>query len=225
MMKNYIDKKFIIKHIICQSLLFAFAIFLSVSVLLKANYILSVDNFIFNLASVIRCKFINNLFLFITFLGETETIIFILIILLFLPCRKKLIPLYYLTGISVCLNYIIKNLVCRARPSFQFVNNLIINYPFPSSFSFPSGHSQNSLVVYFISAYLLLNAYYKGNHKKLILSLITIIPILIMISRIILGVHFFSDILMGALIAVIIITNYIFLEKLTYSKNKNQANR
>ena len=211
-------KRYIIKHIIFQSLLFSFAIFLCLSVVFNATFINVVDNFVFNLASFIRCSFVNNLFLFITFLGETETVICILILLLIFPFRKKLVPLYYLIGISVCTNYIIKNLVKRARPVGQFVNNLVINYPFPKSYSFPSGHSQNSLVLYFVLAYILINTYYKKNNKKFVLALITLIPVFIMLSRIILGVHFFSDVLMGCVIATIIISNYIFLENITKNK-------
>lgn len=215
------NREILIKHIVCQSLLLTFIIFLAISVSLNASFIQSTDNFVFNIASKIRCKTIDNIFLFITYFGETITIISFLIFLLIFPFRKKLIPLYYLVGISVCTNYILKNLIKRARPVGQFVNDLLFNYPFPSSYSFPSGHSQNSLVVYFVSAYILCNNYYKGKNKKLILALITILPVLIMISRIILGVHFFSDVLMGACIAVLIISNYIFIDKYSFKSIKN----
>lgn len=214
------NKSLLIKHVIFQSFLLALIIFLAISVSLNANFIQKVDNFVFDLISKIRCKTVDNIFLFITYLGETITIISFLIFLLIFPFRKKLVPLYYLIGISVCTNYILKNIIKRARPVGQFVNDLIFNYPFPSSFSFPSGHSQNALVVYFVSAYILLNNYYKGKHKNFILALITILPVLIMISRIILGVHFFSDVLMGALLAIFIISNYVFINKFRYKNNE-----
>lgn len=218
MTKTIEQKKLITKHIILQAILFSVAIFLIVGVCLNLQIITKIDNFVFYLASFVRSSITNNIFLFITFLGETETIICVLILLLIFSFRKKLIPLYFLTGISVCSNYIIKNLVQRVRPVGQFATNLIINYPFPSSFSFPSGHSQTSLVVYFITAYILVNSFYKGRHKKLILTLVSIIPALIMLSRIILGVHFFSDVLMGLTLALIIISNYIFLENFAKTK-------
>jgi len=217
------NKNLITKHAIIQSLLLAFIIFLTISVSLNAGFIQSIDNFVFDIASKIRCKTVDNIFLFITYLGETITIISFLIFLLIFPFRKKLVPLYCLVGISACTNYILKNLIKRARPIGQFVNDLIFNYPFPTSYSFPSGHSQNSLVVYFVSAYILLNHYYKGKNKNLILSLITILPVLVMISRIILGVHFFSDVLMGACLAILIISNYIFIDKHSFKKNAKQS--
>lgn len=212
------NKKLTIKHAIIQSMLILFALFLLFSVFFNAPFVVAVDQFAFNVASKIRSGFVNNLFLFITFLGETKSIILILIFLIILPNRKDFVPIFYLTGISIGINYIIKNLVQRARPIGQFAENLIINYPFPESFSFPSGHSQTPFVLYFVLVYILLNKFYKGKHKNLILGLTTLICVLIMISRIILGVHFLSDVLMGATIATIIITNYVFF--LSINKQK-----
>ncbi len=218
-MQNISRKKnLIIFYSISQVLLITLALFLLISVCLNASYISIIDNFMFSVFGKIRSKAINNIFLFITYLGETETIILILILALFFKNRKNLLPLYYLTIISVFLNYCIKNFVCRFRPSGQFVTNLIINYPFPSSYSFPSGHSQTSLVVYFILTYLLLKNY-NGTHRKLYLSLSIVLPVLIMISRIVLGVHFFSDVLMGATLGAIIISNFVFFDKLNMLNN------
>lgn len=213
-MSSISNKNFILRHIIFQAILLIFAIFLIVSVSMNLQIINIVDDFVFHLSDFVRNDITNNIFLVLTYFGETITIICLLILLLIFPFRKKLLPLYFLTGISVSINYIIKNLVQRARPVGQFAENLMFNYPFPDSFSFPSGHSQTSMVVYFVLAYILLNSYYNGKHKKLYLSLVLIIPFLVMISRIILGVHFFSDVLMGAVVAIIIISNYVFFEKL-----------
>lgn len=212
-MKQNINKNLIIKHILMQVVLFALAIFLTIAVCLNLDFVAKMDNFVFYLASSVRNSVVNNIFLFITLFGETTAVIIILILLLFSKKPKNYIPLYYLVGVSVCTNYIIKNLVLRPRPSLQFAQNLVFNYPFPSSYSFPSGHSQTSLVLYFVLAYIFVNKNYNGKHKKLILSFGIILPVLIMLSRIILGVHFFSDVLMGALIGAIIISNYIFIEK------------
>ena len=206
-------KKFIISEII----LLIFAIFLLISVIYNANYITIVDNFVFYLCSFVRNSITNNIFLFITFLGETELIMVLLILTLFFPERKDLFYLYPLTIFSAVLNFIIKNFVHRARPINQFALNLIIEYPFPTSFSFPSGHSQTSLVVYFALFYICLkNA--KNPRVKNCLSIGIIIPILIMISRVILGVHFFSDVLMGAILGTMIINCFVYLQK---NQNKN----
>ena len=197
-----------LKFLIIQFILFSLLIFLIISVSLNLNFITKIDNFIFNLCDIIRNKFVNNLMLIFTFLGESITIILILIILLLFKNKKISYPVIYLTSLSAIINYILKNLVQRARPVGEFVKNLIINYKFPTSYSFPSGHSQTSIVFYFALSYFLLDNLYKGKHKKLYLTLITLIPILITISRVVLGVHYFSDVLCSVIIALIILTNY-----------------
>lgn len=198
--------------IILQIFLFAFLLFLTISVSLNANFITKLDAFVFKVAGIVRTKFINNFMLIITFFGESIFIIgaLILILLIFLKKRKTFYPLVFMTGISAIINTIFKEIILRTRPVGEFVTNLIIEYEFPSSFSFPSGHTQTALVFYFVLVYILLTNFYKGNRKKLYLSFAIIFALLIAGSRIILGVHFFSDVLAGLIIAVILITNYIY---------------
>lgn len=211
------SKKFI-RFFLLQIFLFSLLLFLIISVSLNAQYIIKLDEFIFKIFGVIKNKFINNIMLFITFLGESYTIVILLIFLLLFNFKKISFPLLSLTSISAIINYCLKNLIQRTRPIGEFVNNLIFKYDFPTSYSFPSGHSQTSLVFYFVLGYLLLDNYYKGKHKKFYLTIITLIPILIMLSRIILGVHYFTDVLVGAIIGIIIITNYLYLKTFANAK-------
>jgi len=202
-----------IYFITLQVSLYALLIFLIISVNLNANYINKIDSFVFNLINFIRSPFINNFMLIITYLGDSTIYIItiILLITLFFKKRKIFYPLIFMTSLSGIINSILKELIQKARPVGQFVNNLFISYDFPTSYSFPSGHTQTSLVFYFLLTYILLNNFYKGKHRKLYLSIPIIISVLIMISRLILGVHFFSDILGGTIIAIILLTNYIYL--------------
>lgn len=201
--------------LILQIILFSLLIFITISVSLNAQFIVKLDMFVFKIAKFFRCGFINNLMLFFTFFGESMFFIvfFITIFIIFFKKRKIFYPLFIITGLSAIISKILKEIVKRARPVGEFVNNLIIDYEFPTSFSFPSGHTQTSLVFYFILTFILLNNFYKGKHKKIILLCPIIFASLIAISRIMLGVHFFSDILAGAIIAIIIITNYVYFNK------------
>lgn len=217
-MKNKTDKKikhssFYGKFIFLQVFLLILLILLMFSIKFNANYINSIDNFVFYLCGFIRNNIVNNIFLFITYFGESYIIILFLIIFFIFNLKKIVKPLTLVTLTSVGFNYIIKNIIERARPIGQFASNLIINYKFPTSFSFPSGHSQTGLVFYFCLAYLLTKHYYNGKHKKLILTFSLLLPVLIMLSRLVLGVHFFTDVLGGIIIATIIITNYLFFSK------------
>ena len=222
MQKNTFFKlygKYIILNILLVTLITLLIIFVSIN----AGFINDIDSFVFKIVEIFRTPVFSNIFLFITYLGETITII-ILLILCLIFLKKKSFPLIFLCSISAFINFVIKNLVKRARPMGQFVNNLIINYPFPNSYSFPSGHSQTSLVFYFILAFILLNNFYKGKHKKLLLSLSLIIPILVMLSRLVLGVHFFSDVLCGLSIGTLIIINYFFYLKIKSIKQPMKIN-
>lgn len=211
-LKEKRNKKFI-WFIILQSILFLILIFLTLGVAFNFPIINKLDNFIFSLCEKIRSKPLNNIMLFFTLFGETYFIIAVLICLLFFKNKKISFSVLSVTALSAGINYIIKNIIQRARPTLQFINDLVIDYKFPTSYSFPSGHSQTSFVLYFILGYLLLNKYYKGKYKKLFLSLITVLPILVMFSRIILGVHYFTDVLAGAIIGVILISNFIYFTR------------
>lgn len=210
-----------LKFVITQIILFSILIFLILSVFFNANFIIKIDEYVFNICDKFRNGFVNNLMLIITFLGESYIFVLFFILLLVFNFKKICFPLIFSTIISVSTNFILKNIIQNPRPIGEFVNNLIFPYPFPKSYSFPSGHAQTSLVFYFLLAYILLTNYYHGKHKKLILAFCSIFPILIAISRVMLGVHFFSDILGGIIIAIIIITNYIHFNKLY---NNNQIN-
>ena len=93
----------------------------------------------------------------------------------------------------ILINYlliIIKNIFTRIRP---FRNNkeitLYDTHEF-DDYSFPSGHATFSFLIYFIL-----------NDNQFINNYFIIIPILISLSRVILGVHYISDVLIGIVIA------------------------
>jgi len=209
--KNYTKPLF---FVILQIFLYAFFIFLTISVSLNASFIIKLDSFVFKAINLIRSDFINNLMLIITFFGESifYIIALILILLLCFKKRKKIYPLVFITILSATISSVFKEIIARSRPIGEFVTNLIIPYNFPLSYSFPSGHTQTSLVFYFILTYILVSNINNKKLKHLFLSLSIVFALLIMLSRVILGVHFFSDVLAGLILGIIIITNYMYFK-------------
>ena len=93
------------------------------------------------------------------------------------------------------INRIIKIIVRRERP-------ILINLVEESSFSFPSGHTMVAVTLYGFLIYLI-NKSKLNKRVKIILNICLILLIsLIIISRIYLGVHFFSDCASGIFLAL-----------------------
>ena len=188
------------------------AVFLLISVLVITNTTTGIDKFSFDIFTTNRLPFFNWLFVLITILGETKIIVVACLILLALPNRKNLgLPLVITVVISALLNLLIKAIFQRARPVGYFLENAPLGYTMPSSYSFVSSHAQTATVFYFVLTFLICKNYVKKDWIKILLWSVTLaICVLLPISRVYLGVHFFSDIVAGIMIAVSIISGFIY---------------
>ena len=123
----------------------------------------------------------------ITFFGSWLAVVIICLIVMVIHFKKGVI-LSMNIAIVWILNYMIKFIVARPRPS-------VIHLVIEDNYSFPSAHAMVSFALFGFIAYLLWKKY-----KILSVIIILIVPI-IGISRIYLGVHYTSDVIAGYLFA------------------------
>ena len=192
-------------------------LFFLVLVTIRVKGLVFLDNDILTTVANSRTRFFDYVFVIISYLGETKTIIVLCLILLLLPNRKKFgIPVTVAVVVSGLINYAIKYLVLRARPENLFLFDNTLNYQMPTSPSFPSGHSQTALVFYFSSFYLLLKnkSFFDSKAKRIILSIIVVeFSLLMCFARIYLGVHFLSDVLAGLCLMIAIMSLFVLINQ------------
>ena len=172
-------------------------LFIFIMILVITGLIKPIDSFVYN--NLIRNSFFDNYFLFITNMGG---IIFMVIFVPTLFFVFKDFKIIYLSLGGVGFNTIMKTLVHRKRPDI----NRMIN---ERGYSFPSGHSLISSLVFGYLIYKLNNTIKNKFIKYFVIGIIVCIILSIGISRIYLGVHYFSDVLCGFLEGFIILLTFL----------------
>lgn len=147
-----------------------------------------------------RNGFFDFLFEFITLFGE-ELIIIGILGLIYWSINKEIGKRLAMTiFFSIGLNSVLKIIIARPRP-FQVDSSIVNLRPETSaSYAMPSGHTQSASTTFFGLAYFFKN-------KKLFISAI-IITILVGLSRMYIGVHYLTDVLVGGLLGFIMV--YLF---------------
>ena len=172
-------------------------LFLIPLVLFIADYLLIVngwmkiiDQFVFESLRFFASDQLTEIFKIITNLGSFWGIL-IVIFLVFLVNRKVSYICLGASIIQTSLNRVIKAIVRRPRPNVDVIRE--------SNFSFPSGHAMAITCLYGLLIYYL----YKSEirYRKLLIVICVLIIVLVSLSRVYLGVHYFSDIIGGILLS------------------------
>lgn len=141
-----------------------------------------------------RSQFLDQLFELITMFGEELIIIAVLGFIYWSVDKTKGKKLAIIVFISMGINSLLKVVFARLRP-FQVDSEIINLRPETSGgYSMPSGHTQSSSTVFFGLAY-----FFK---KKYLWIMATIIVSLVALSRMYIGVHYLSDVLVGGLLGI-----------------------
>ena len=190
-----------LKWIIC---ILSVIIFLILACLVCIKKELTIDNIVIDFILKIRNENLTNIIKLITHLGSATMVILIPILSLLILKNKKISLFMSLNLILItACQHIIKPIIGRTRPSYGLIKE--------TSFSFPSGHSLTSMAFYGFIIYLI----YKSNlkYKKLLITLLSILIILIGFSRLYLGVHYVTDVLGGFIFSLFYLIIYIHIIK------------
>ncbi|HEN9343688.1 TPA: phosphatase PAP2 family protein [Streptococcus agalactiae] len=151
-------------------------------------------------------------FKLITVIGNTVSQIAIAIMSVTFCYLKK----WYPQARFIAVNAIISGIcILSLKLIFQRVRPTLPHLVFAGGYSFPSGHSMGTFMIF--GSIIILLQYYMPNSiwKLLCQGILGLLIFLIGLSRIYLGVHFPTDVLAGFILAygILNLTAYIFLAK------------
>ena len=170
-------------------------LFIINTILVINNKYLYIDDVIHSNVLHMHSEITTKIMKIITFFGSTAFMVgFACGIFLIYIIRK-----YYKKGIifpsvliiSTLINNIVKIIIRRQRPVYMTVVE--------NTFSYPSGHMMASVTGYGMLIYFIITSQMPKKYKIFYSSFLSILIVLVGISRIYLGAHFFSDIF-GALL-------------------------
>ena len=184
------------RHIISSILLI---IFILITILLLTKSLTVFDDSIYKVVSSMRCNFCDILFKSFTYLGNTIPVVIIVIFLLILLNKKDRLILGSCVISTLILNQALKHIIRRPRPPIE--ERLITQ----GGYSYPSGHSMMALCLYGVLIYFVQTKIKDKKLKIFLTALLTIIILLIGISRIYVRVHYPSDVLSGFILTISIL--------------------
>ena len=155
---------------------------------MQTKFDIAMQNFFFSL----RNPVLNPIVIALTHTTDTITIIMMCVILLILPNRRKYgvpVSLAALGGVAVYKP--MKHIFLRSRPDVS------LHLVQQGGYSFPSGHSVTSIVVYGLLIYLINRYCPNGKLKKILITICALLFIFVGPSRIYVGVHWPTDVLAG----------------------------
>lgn len=209
-MKNF---KFRLILSICLVCLCA-GIFFFLAIKVKTSGNFDVDYNFIDFSIKIRNKPLTNILKVLTHFGSMLTVA-ILAVVMAVVCKPIWVKIFSVVNVGAVAVFcwVVKHIVERPRPEGVA---LIVE----TGFSFPSAHTMGSVVFYGFLIFLIWK-YLKN--KPLNITLSVIIPVLVLIigySRIYLGVHYFTDVLVGLVCGIAYLTVAIFVFELLENKVK-----
>ena len=160
------------------------------------------DTLIYNIVISIKSDAVTNIFKVITEFGDALILIIIALFSLVI-LKNKIIAGSIAINLAIfpLVNTILKNIIKRPRPEgFRLIEE--------NGYSFPSGHSTAAMAFYGLIIYFIFKNVKNKKIRNISCIILSILIILIGISRIYLGVHYASDVLAGFLFSIAYLVVY-----------------
>lgn len=145
----------------------------------------------------------------ITFCGDVKVVAVICVILIILPGRMKVgLPVALMTGAGALVHMAVKAIVQRPRP------DELLWLIEEDDYSFPSGHSNVSMLFY-VALAVILGRILIAHDRRILAAFLRIVfvlfAVLIGLSRPYLGVHYPTDIFGGWMLALLLAVLFFFV--------------
>ncbi|EDS75558.1 MAG: phosphatase PAP2 family protein [Thomasclavelia spiroformis] len=160
--------------------------------MIETGLIAVIDLYVYQFLHYFKSPFMTNMFTTITHLGGFIGITAV-IILIFLFNRRFALSCLSLSVLQQILNNILKIIFKRPRPSVEHLVEV-------SNYSFPSGHAMAITCLYALIICYIYRS--KPNYRNVLIILCVLVIILVNLSRVYLGVHYFSDVFAGSMLSL-----------------------
>ncbi|SEG00393.1 undecaprenyl-diphosphatase [Caloramator fervidus] len=172
------------------------------------NLFLYYDLKIYEYFIFFRNPALNFVFKVITSIGNFESMLILTLVIsiILMKQNKKDISIYFVINIFLVwiFNEFLKYLFKRPRPiMYRLIE--------AKGYSFPSGHAMVCLTFMLFICFILENEF--NVKSRLIKSTLVILALLIGFSRVYLGVHYFSDVIAGWIVAIIYFISAVIVWK------------
>lgn len=193
--------------------LVAFIIALSVNNIEPLAVDIAVRDFMYNIRGE-KGGFMYWLFRILTEFGDIVGLAILAVIICIITKVDYRVCLFVIgAGLAHVVNDVLKDIFERVRPIAE------MQWQSESSMSFPSGHSKNASFMFSFIMFMAYKSNMKDVFKKTLYIACPVMIVIVMVSRLVLGVHYFSDVCAGCAVGLIFSAVMIVLYHICEKKN------